>query len=139
MASRVAEMERKLEGILNLLSQTISANAPTKLLNLGFGGFQDVISWRIVDIEQAEEALQDFAGRASAFPLVLLRPYPSLKTLQHERPVVLLAVLVSTSVNTVPIQNLHENELRETISSRIIMQGESSLDSLQGIPLCLAW
>lgn len=183
MISRVAEMEQKLDGILNLLaartqteSQSTPISAPvsppeTMSLDLSeifdlsfpslpienmspkpfqqmslptppsleFGGFQDVISKCIVSTKQAEEALAEFASRASVFPFVLLPQHTSLETLRHERPVLLLAILASTSQNNIPIQNLLENELRETIGRRAVMQGEKSMDILQGILLYLAW
>lgn len=63
------------------------------LPNYGFGGFQDAVSKCIVSAEQAEKALEEFAGRASTFPFVLLPPHTSLEALRHERPVFLLLIL----------------------------------------------
>ncbi|KAF7957987.1 hypothetical protein EAE96_003554 [Botrytis aclada] len=180
---RVAEMEQKLDGILNLLaaktqaeSQPNSVSAPVSpqenmpldlsdmfelsfpLLplenaspkpfqqislstppNLGYGALHDVISKCIVSTKQAEEALKGFASRASSFPFVLLPPQASLESLRHERPMLLLGILASTSQNNIPVQHLLESELRETISSRTIVHGEKSIDLLQGLLLYLAW
>ncbi|TGO08290.1 hypothetical protein BTUL_0216g00170 [Botrytis tulipae] len=180
---RVAEMEQKLDGILNLLaaksqaeSQPNSTSTPESpqenmpldlsemfelsfpLLpldntsskpfqhmslstpsNLNYGGLNDVISRCIISTKQAEEALKEFASRASAFPFVLIPPQASLESLRHERPLLLLGILASTSQNNIPVQHLLESELRETISSRTIMHGEKSIDLLQGILLYLAW
>ncbi|TGO57741.1 hypothetical protein BCON_0062g00100 [Botryotinia convoluta] len=180
---RVAEMEQKLDGILNLLaaksqaeSQPNSVSTPespqenmpldlsemfelsfpllpldntsTKPFqhmslstppNLSYGGLNDVISRCIISTKQAEEALKEFASRASAFPFVLLPPQASLESLRHERPILLLGILASTSQNNIPVQHLLESELRETISSRTIIHGEKSIDLLQGILLYLAW
>ncbi|ESZ95284.1 hypothetical protein SBOR_4338 [Sclerotinia borealis F-4128] len=107
--------------------------------HFGFRDFQDTISKGVVNIKQAEEALEEFAGKASAFPFVLLPPHTSLESLRHERPALLLAILASTCQNNIPIQNILENELLETLSSRIIMQGEKSIDLLQSLLLYLAW
>ncbi|THV46244.1 hypothetical protein BGAL_0402g00010 [Botrytis galanthina] len=180
---RVAEMEQKLDGILNLLAAKSQAESqPTSIstpespqenmpLNLSemfelsfpllpldntsskpfqnmslstpphlsYGGLNDVISRCIISTKQAEEALKEFASRASAFPFVLLPPQASLESLRHERPVLLLGILASTSQNNIPVQHLLESELRETISSRTIIHGEKSIDLLQGILLYLAW
>ncbi|KAJ8064867.1 hypothetical protein OCU04_007175 [Sclerotinia nivalis] len=175
---RVAEMEQKLNGILDLLAtktqtepQPTPVSAPVSppepmpldlsdmfelsfpLLpmedtspkpsstspTLEFGGLPDAISRCIVSTRQAEEALREFASRASAFPFVLLPPQTSLETLRHERPVLLLAVLASTGQNNLSHHHLLEKELRETISSRTIIHGEKSIDLLQGILLHLAW
>ncbi|TGO85837.1 hypothetical protein BPOR_0359g00070 [Botrytis porri] len=179
---RVAEMEQRLDGILNLLaaksqaeSQPDSVSAPvspqenmplglsemfelpfpllplenTSAKNfqhmslsappiLNYGGLNDVISRCIVSTKQAEEALKEFASRASAFPFVLLPPQASLESLRHERPILLFAILASTSQNNIPMQHLLESELRETISSRTIIHGEKSIDLLQGLLLYLA-
>ncbi|KAM0160155.1 hypothetical protein ACHAQE_004770 [Botrytis cinerea] len=182
-AKRVAEMEQKLDGILNLLAaksqaepQPNSSSAPVSppenmpldlsemfelsfpLLPLenttprpfqqmtlpttsdvGYGGLHDVISKGIVSTKEAEDALKEFASRASAFPFVLLPPRSSLESLRHERPILLLAILANTSQSNIPVQHLLETELRETIASRTIMHGEKSIDLLQGILLYLAW
>ncbi|TEY46934.1 hypothetical protein BOTCAL_0310g00010 [Botryotinia calthae] len=182
-AKRVAEMEQKLDGILNLLAaksqaepQSNSTSAPVSppedmpldlsemfelsfpLLpmentspkpfqqislpappNVGCDGLHDVISRCIVSTKEAEDALKEFASRASAFPFVLLPPRISLESLRHERPILLLAVLASTSQSNIPVQHLLESELRETIGSRTIMHGEKSIDLLQGILLYLTW
>ncbi|KAF7874778.1 hypothetical protein EAF04_001952 [Stromatinia cepivora] len=175
---RVAEMEQKLNGILNLLatktqtdsrptpvSAPVSPPMPSDIFELSFpllpmentspkpfqqmslptsptlafGGLQDAISKCIVSTRQAEEALREFAGKSSAFPFVLLPPQTSLETLRHERPVLLLAVLARASQNNIPTHHLLEKELRETISSRVIIHGEKSIDLLQGILLHIAW
>ncbi|KAF7940983.1 hypothetical protein EAE99_000620 [Botrytis elliptica] len=180
---RVAEMEQKLDGILNILAAKSQAdsqpnsiptpespqenmpldlsemfelsfpllpleNTSTKPFqhmslstppNLSYGGLNDVISRCIISTKQAEEALKEFASRASAFPFVLLPLQASLESLRHERPILLLGILASTSQNNIPLQHLLESELRETISSRTIMHGEKSIDLLQGILLYLAW
>ncbi|TGO38438.1 hypothetical protein BHYA_0075g00410 [Botrytis hyacinthi] len=180
---RVAEMEQKLDGILNLLAAKSQAesqpnsiptpesppeNMPLDLSgmfelsfpllpldntsskpfqhmslstppNLSYGGLNDVISRCIVSTKQAEEALKEFASRASAFPFVLIPPEASLESLRHERPILLLGILASTCQNNIPVQHLLESELRETISSRTIIHGEKSIDLLQGILLYLAW
>ncbi|CAD6439929.1 b17537a1-1450-4d07-bae1-ca335e083a14 [Sclerotinia trifoliorum] len=180
---RVAEMEQKLNGILNLLAtktQTESQPTPTSApvsspetmpLNLSdifelsfpllpmegtspesfqqipsptsptleLGGLQDAISRGIVSTRQAEEALREFTSRASAFPFILLPPQISLETMRHGRPVLLLAILTSTSQNNLPVHHVLEKELRETIISGIIMHGEKNIDLLHGILLHLAW
>lgn len=177
---RVAEMEQKLNGILNLLATKTPTESPpppasapvsspeslpldlSDIFELSFPllpmdgtspkpfqqmpssptlefGLQDVIARGIVSTRQAEEALREFASRASAFPFILLPPHTSLETLRHERPVLLLAVLTSTGENNLPVHHVLEKELRETISNRIIMHGEKNIDLLQGILLHLAW
>ncbi|KAM0140925.1 hypothetical protein ACHAO1_002051 [Botrytis cinerea] len=182
-ANRVAEMEQKLDGILNLLAAKSQAepqpnyssapvsppeNMPLDLSEMfelsfpllplenttprpfqqttlpttsdvGYGGLHDVISKGIVSTKEAEDALKEFASRASAFPFVLLPPRSSLESLRHERPILLLAILANTSQSNLPVQHLLETELRETIASRTIMHGEKSIDLLQGILLYLAW
>ncbi|KAI9744177.1 MAG: hypothetical protein M1818_002329 [Claussenomyces sp. TS43310] len=79
--------------------------------------------------------LQHFS---SNFPFVLLDPQEPLHVLRQNRPFLLLAVLALTSNVNIRLQETIERELRETLSREVIMNGQKSLDLLQGILVYVA-
>ncbi len=104
-----------------------------------FDTFQDAISKGIIDLAQAEESLQYFKTRAFNFPFVIVPAKISLDSLRHQRPFLLLAILSLAAEEGSKVQCRLELELRETLSRKVIINAEKSLDLLQGILVYLAW
>lgn len=104
-----------------------------------FDPFNDVISKGLIPFEHAERSLQLFKSKASQFPFVLAPPNTSLDTLRRDRPFLLLAILAFAESANEKLQLQLELELRETLSKKVIVHGEKSLDILQGVLLYLAW
>ena len=68
-----------------------------------------------------------------------MEPSKTLETLRWEKPFLLLSILVMASAKARGLQVLLEKELRELLASKVIVEGELSLDLLQGLCVYLAW
>lgn len=162
------ELENKIEGILTRLSSgdsllqqpsnpfiqvskspyPPSANTtfeiPLKLPNFQFSnvvfdGFQDSISKGYVSFEQAELSLQAFQAQASNFPFVVVDPTIGLDILRRKRPFLLLSILTYAASWNLSLQRQLETELKASLCKKVIMDGEKSLDLLQGLLVYLNW
>lgn len=98
----------------------------------------DCISKGIVSFEEVEESLKYFKSKAQAFPFVLC-PEEGVDNLRRERPFLLLAILTFAQGKNTRLQQALEHELKEGLGRRLIMNGEKSLDLLQGLLVYLAW
>ncbi|KAH8682922.1 hypothetical protein BGZ60DRAFT_398964 [Tricladium varicosporioides] len=104
-----------------------------------FDDLNDPISRGIVSFEQGEDFVRNFKTKAYKFPFVLVPPDMSLDTLRRERPFFLLSILTYSSQSKAKLQSQLEHELKESLSKRVIMNGEKTLDLLQGLLIYLAW
>jgi hypothetical protein len=104
-----------------------------------FDDLQDVIGRDIISLEEAETYLQIYRSNSANFPFVFLNCQITLNTLRRERPLLLLAILAMASISNVQRQNKIETELRESLSRRVIIYAEKSLDLCQGLMIYLAW
>jgi hypothetical protein len=104
-----------------------------------FDQFNDAISKGLVSITQAEKSVRYFQSRASHFPFVLVPPKWTLDSLRRERPFLLLSILSFAAHQNEKLQHRLELELRESLSKKVIVHCEKSLDLLQGVLLYLAW
>jgi hypothetical protein len=104
-----------------------------------FDQFNDAISKGLVSITQAEKSVRYFQSRASHFPFVLVPPKWTLDSLRRERPFLLLSILSFAAHHNEKVQLRLELELRESLSKKVIVHCEKSLDLLQGVLLYLAW
>jgi hypothetical protein len=100
---------------------------------------KDVISQGIIGFQQAEEYVQIFKSKSSAFPFVVIPSHMSVDRLRREKPFFLLSILTTASDTNEKLQDKLELELRETLGRMIIVNGEISLDLLQGILVYLTW
>jgi hypothetical protein len=100
---------------------------------------QDVISKGVIDFNQAEQAIGFYKTKAANFPFVLIPPNMSLDSLRRERPFLLLCILTYTAALNAKLQSQLDLEVRETLSRKVVVNGETSLDLLQGILVYLAW
>lgn len=116
-----------------------SLNLPSFPLYPSFDRLQDVISQGIIEFQVAEEYVRVFKTKAHTFPFVVIPPHMSLDALRRERPFLLLSILAYASDGNVRLQNQLELELRETLSRKIIVNCEKSLDLLQGLLVYLTW
>lgn len=103
-----------------------------------FDKIQDVISKGVISFDHAEEALRRFQVQGSPFPFVVV-PGMSLDALRRHRPFLLLAILAMGTEENDTLQHKVERELKETLSRKLIVSAEKSLDLIQGILVYLAW
>jgi len=106
---------------------------------LVFDDIQDVISKGVVTFDLAERSLQLFRTKACNFPFVVISEQASLDFLRRERPFLLHSILTFGAQADLKLQRTLELELRESLSKKVIVNGEKSIDLLQGILLYLAW
>lgn len=100
----------------------------------------DVISKDIISYDLAAEYLQYYRTKSKYFPFVIISPHESLDSLRRERPFLLLAVLAMSAIlSSTKLQKTLDLELRENLSRRTIVNGEKSLDLLQGLLVYLVW
>lgn len=104
-----------------------------------FDQYNDIISKGIVSTNQAEKSIRYFQSRASHFPFILVPEKMSLDAFRRERPFFLLSILSFAAHHNEKLQLRLELELRESLSKRVIVNCEKSLDLLQGVLVYLAW
>jgi len=73
------------------------------------------------------------------FPFVLIPEAWNFQYMLTHRPVLLLAVVSSSACHYPRIQKMLIKDLKETLSSRVMVGGENSLELLQAILVHLAW
>jgi hypothetical protein len=90
-------------------------------------------------LEKACSFLTVFREMSSYFPFVILPTEATLQSMFYERPFLLLAALATASSKEKRLQHVLEEELRTTLSTKVVVEGEKSLDLLQGLLVYLAW
>ncbi|PVH78621.1 hypothetical protein DL98DRAFT_421842 [Cadophora sp. DSE1049] len=104
-----------------------------------FDNLQDAISKGFISLGQAGDAIEVFRSKQRAFPFVVIPPNMSLDSLRRQRPFLFLAILCCATEHNFKLQQHIELELRENLSRRILVNGEKTLDLLQGILVYLTW
>jgi hypothetical protein len=105
---------------------------------LKFDDLQDVIGKGIISINKAEDILQTYGTHAPNFPFVVIPSNMSLEYFRREKPFLLLSILVISSNSNLQFQDRLETELRKTLSWKVIINCEKSLDLLQGLMIYLS-
>lgn len=140
-------MEEKIDGLLTLISSTpIQAKAreagrPTHVTisshNTNRSIYQDVIVKGIITAEEARQLLTDFVTASAEFPLVLLSSRTNLEYLRVERPCLLLAILTACARDR--LQTRLEQEFRNVLAERLIVNAQKNVDLLQSLLVFLGW
>lgn len=73
------------------------------------------------------------------FPFVVISPSVTAQELREEKPFLFLTVLAAAAYENMPLQRRLGKEIKQVVSNRVIMSGESSLEVIQGILIYLAW
>ena len=73
------------------------------------------------------------------FPFVVVPPSMSVQGLRQEKPLLFLAISMATSFHDSLRQQSLGREVVESLSKRLLLQGEKSLDLLQGLLVFIAW
>jgi hypothetical protein len=102
-------------------------------------GFNDIISKGFVSYDHAEASLEYFRMQSSSFPFVIAPKQWSLDFLRSHRPLLLLAIICMATRSDSKLQRQLEFQLREMLSRKVLVNGEKSLDVIQGILLYLGW
>ena len=128
--------------------QGISHEAPMPFMN-SFEGSDDSVGEMtvsqklfvrgILDYEKAQKLLWLFRDMALYFPFVILPADATVESMSEENPFLFLALLAVTSSAEKPLQKTLDEEFRNALSSKVVINGEKSIDVLQGLLVYLAW
>lgn len=76
---------------------------------------------------------------ASYFPFVRLSDTWTAASMAKDSPFLLLAAVAAASSKYCHLQDALINQFKESLSQRVVMAGEKSLDLIQGLLVHLAW
>lgn len=93
---------------------------------------------RSISIMHMQMLLNTYRHMTDFFPFVALPKDCSCRDLVQHRPVLMFAVLTVASYETVPLQQTLSREFRKVAMVKI-MNGDKSLDLLQGLLVFIAW
>lgn len=104
------------------------------------GTGKDVIDNGMLDMETANRYLGIFRTvMVHRFPFVVISLDVTAQELRETRPFLFLAVLAAASYENMPLQRRLGKEIKHVVSTRIIFEGEASIEIIQGILIYLAW
>ncbi|KAH6712351.1 hypothetical protein BKA61DRAFT_485453 [Leptodontidium sp. MPI-SDFR-AT-0119] len=98
-----------------------------------------VVEKRKVTLKQAEDLLLTYRAKASFFPFVKVAPEATVPSLSRTSPFLLLAILTSASIQDPLLHHQIDHEFKRVLSSKVLLQGQRSLDFLQGLLVYIAW
>ena len=99
----------------------------------------DVFDKGILTIEQGNELLEQYKQIDTHFPFIQLQRVSNVNELRQKSPFLLLAILITPTRELRGLHSVLDKELREQISKRVFVEGEKSIDLLQGLLVYLAW
>ncbi|CZS93246.1 uncharacterized protein RAG0_03616 [Rhynchosporium agropyri] len=102
-------------------------------------GQPTIVEKRRLTLIDAEELLASYRTKASFFPFVKLAPEATVPSLSRTSPFLLLAILTSASLQNLELHHQIDQEFRRVLSSKVLLQGQKSLDFLQGLLVYIAW
>jgi hypothetical protein len=100
---------------------------------------QPLIRQRKITLSQAEDLLSSFRGKAPFFPFVHVPLEATIPSMSRTSPFLLLALLTATSKSDPSLHQQLDHEFRRVLSQKIIVEGQKSLDFLQGLLVYIAW
>ena len=105
----------------------------------GMSVLQKLCSRGVLDCDKAQQLLWTFREMSFYFPFVALPLNATVESMSEECPFLLLAVLTVASSAEKSLQKSLDEELRNALSLEVVIDGEKSLDLLQGLLVYLAW
>jgi hypothetical protein len=90
-------------------------------------------------MSQIDRMVQSYQLRTAYFPFVFIPKNTSAEKFCQKWPFLLLSVLVISSVDEPILQKSLDERFRKVLATRVVMQGEKSLDYLHGLLVYLAW
>jgi hypothetical protein len=102
----------------------------------GIGRLDPVI--RSISVIHMQHLLETYRVMADFFPFVTLPKDCFCRDIMQQRPILMFAVLTAASYDSALLQLTLSREFRKVVMMRI-MNGEKSLDLLQGLLVFVAW
>ena len=99
----------------------------------------EVIEPRKLDLRDAERLLSAFRHKAPLFPFVTIPEDATVSSLSRTSPFLLLAILTVASGMDTPLNCQMDQEFRRILSAKVVVEGQKSLDFLQGMLIYIAW
>ncbi|KAK5266101.1 hypothetical protein LTR99_008098 [Exophiala xenobiotica] len=100
----------------------------------------DDISDKVLSRAEAELLLAEYRLQfADSFPYVVLSDRTTLSDLRQDGPMLLLAILATTSWKDRTLQEVLNQVFLKKLSSELIVRGKRDLDLLQGLLVYLNW
>lgn len=90
-------------------------------------------------MSQVDKMLQSYQLRTVYFPFISIPENTSAEKVCQKWPFLLLSILVISSVDEPILQKSLDERFRKVLATRVVMQGEKSLDYLHGLLVYLAW
>lgn len=98
-----------------------------------------VIEPRKLNLQDAERLLAAFRHKAPLFPFVSISDEMTVSSLSRTSPFLLLAILTVASGMDTPLNYQMDQEFRRILGAKVVVEGQKSLDFLQGILIYIAW
>jgi hypothetical protein len=109
-------------------SHIVLTNKPTTSASVS-----DVISDKVLSRAEAELLLAEYRLQfADSFPYVVLSDRTTVSDLRQDGPMLLLAILATTSWKDRTLQEVLNQVFLKRLSSELIVRGKRDLDLLQG-------
>lgn len=93
----------------------------------------------LIDNVESEILLNEFRSMSDFFPFAAIPLSTTAQQMSLEKPMLLLAILVTASCKNRPLQIALERQFRQELANKVIIQAQKSLDFLQSILVYLAW
>ena len=101
--------------------------------------FVDLV-YNVVPVPQAEIFVADYRDQfAQNFPYVILPEEASISSLERTDPMLLLAILVTTSWKYRPLQHALNQLFLKSLSAKVFLEADRDLDLLCGLMVYLNW
>ena len=119
---------------------TTPGRGRTPQTSVGNGGATSgTVTKDMVDLDRAELLMTEFRDMTPFFPFVVLSPGTTAQSMSLHKPMLFLAILMTTSYSDRQLQVALEEHYRRELATRVFVNGQKSLDHLQSILVYLAW
>jgi hypothetical protein len=92
-----------------------------------------------LNANQVEKFLNRFESRFAYFPFVVLPPAWTVMSMLQRHPFLVLGILSAMSAEDAILHRRLDCEFRRVLGEKVTMNGEKSLDILQGLLVHIAW
>lgn len=100
----------------------------------------DVVDAGLLSIADADDILKIYKEFMTPhFPFVVVQPHVTAEALRKEKPFLFLAILGAASYQDMPLQRSLGEEIKHVIATKVLYEGEVSMDLVQGLLVHLAW
>lgn len=138
--------QRDIRGLTNVVAQvhTENQNINTHKHDENEVKFNSILhgSWagRLgLDHWLLNHLLRRYRATQHLFPYVVIPESWDVTYMLSNRPILLLAIVSSAACHYPQLQQVLVNDLRDTLTRRVMLGGENSLELLQAMLLHLAW